>query len=160
MRKRLRRPYVKAERDQDPNRQIQNQSRMRPRKRGKFCKNAPDFIAITRVQASSNRSISGEMPVRDPPAQIRGALTGARGGGGGGGVSGVGGGVDDTVEITANQEKVNHVNKQAEKIAHGKEHIKKMWIILDVYVQIHRVKIIPGIREPFAHFPFFKDHHF
>ena len=83
---------MKAERDQDPNRQIQNQSRMRPRKRGKFCKNAPDFIAITRVQASSNRSISGEMPVRDPPAQIRGALTGARGGGGGGGVSGSGSG--------------------------------------------------------------------
>lgn len=72
LRKRLRRPYVKAERDQDPNRMIQNQSRMRPRKRGKFCKKGPDYIAITRVQASSNRSISGEMPIREPPAPLRG----------------------------------------------------------------------------------------
>lgn len=84
------------EREQDPNRQIQNQSRMRPRKRGKFCKNAPDFIAITRVQASSNRSISGEMPMRDPPAPIRGAQTIARGVGGSGsrvGIVGGGGGM-------------------------------------------------------------------
>ena len=96
LRKRLRRPYVKAERDQDPNRMIQNQSRMRPRKRGKFCKKGPDYIAITRVQASSNRSISGEIPVRDPPASlrvdhsVRGVV--GRGGGGIGSRVGMGGG--------------------------------------------------------------------
>lgn len=60
-RKKLRRPYVKAAREQDPARSAQNKSRERPRQRGKFVKAQPDYVSITDLQARSDLAgLSGE----------------------------------------------------------------------------------------------------
>lgn len=58
---------MKAERERDPNRHIQNKSRVRPRQKGKFCKKGQDFVSITRVQAPADgRFSSFEIPAVNP----------------------------------------------------------------------------------------------
>lgn len=73
-------------RENDPTVREQNEARKRPRERGKFTKERPDFVSICEVQkAAKSRSISGELPLREresttPPPQPsarRGAGAGA-----------------------------------------------------------------------------------
>ncbi|CAM9554925.1 unnamed protein product [Ectocarpus fasciculatus] len=67
-RKRKRRPFVKAMRENDPGRREQNKARERPRFGGKFQKKGKDFISVKELQrAGDNRSVSGELP--PPPAR-------------------------------------------------------------------------------------------
>ncbi|CAB1108880.1 unnamed protein product [Ectocarpus sp. CCAP 1310/34] len=103
-RKRKRRPFVKAMRENDPNRKEQNKARERPREGGKFQKKGKDFVSVKELQrAGDNRSVSGELPpppAREstpPPTNIRslngrpsqeGDTVGAPGGGSGGGSGG------------------------------------------------------------------------
>ncbi|CAM9173923.1 unnamed protein product [Ectocarpus sp. 8 AP-2014] len=103
-RKRKRRPFVKAMRENDPNRKEQNKARERPRHGGKFQKKGKDFVSVKELQrAGDNRSVSGELPpppAREstpPPTNIRslngrlsqeGDTAGAPGGGSGGGNGG------------------------------------------------------------------------
>ena len=62
-------------RENDPTVREQNEARKRPRERGKFTKERPDFVSICEVQkAAKSRSISGELPLREresttPPPQ-------------------------------------------------------------------------------------------
>lgn len=100
-RKRKRRPFVKAMRENDPNRKEQNKARERPRNGGKFQKKGKDFVSVKELQrAGDNRSVSGELPpppAREstpPPTNIRslngrpsqeGDTAGAPGDGSGGG---------------------------------------------------------------------------
>lgn len=77
-RKRKRRPFVKAMRENDPNRKEQNKARERPRDGGKFRKKGKDFVSVKELQrAGDNRSVSNELPpppARDstpPPSKIR-----------------------------------------------------------------------------------------
>ncbi|CAN0375822.1 unnamed protein product [Ectocarpus sp. 12 AP-2014] len=103
-RKRKRRPFVKAMRENDPNRKEQNKARERPRNGGKFQKKGKDFVSVKELQrAGDNRSVSGELPpppAREstpPPTNIRslngrpsqgGDTAGAPGGGSCGGSGG------------------------------------------------------------------------
>lgn len=92
LRKRARRPYVKAAREQDPARELQNKSRERPRENGKFKKARPDFVSITAVQSPNDggRTVSAEVPVV-PIVSNAAAAGGGGGGSDGGGCSGGGG---------------------------------------------------------------------